>query len=262
MEIEAKVYVAREVKRKECVFNVKELSNFFNQRFAELFPNSQLTSIRSESSLRLDLHHWGFTFKLNGKRPYFEGHERHDVIEHRTKLIDYFISRKEENYYTVEKTDKLIKWIKPTERPCVLFFHDESTFRSGEQSNKRWFGQDPVFFNKGRGQSWMISDFLVAHPNGPFFMLNEEEFSLACIKYPSLATSPDVIYEERSCTGGIEPGKDAYFSSATVERQFERLCQMLEFKNDFNVGVKHQIEVIFDNSTTHTKLDVNINDFR
>ncbi|CAF1621799.1 unnamed protein product, partial [Didymodactylos carnosus] len=54
--------------------------------------------------------------------------------------------------------------------------HDESTFRSGEVSPKRWFFRENTpFFSKGRGRSHMILDFLVQHPSGPFFELSEDE---------------------------------------------------------------------------------------
>ncbi|CAF5122075.1 unnamed protein product, partial [Rotaria sp. Silwood1] len=48
--------------------------------------------------------------------------------------------------------------------------HDESTFRSGEVSPKRWFfKENTLFFSKGRGRSHMVSDFFVQHGSGPFF---------------------------------------------------------------------------------------------
>jgi hypothetical protein len=58
--------------------------------------------------------------------------------------------------------------------------HDESTFRSGEVCPKRWFFKENTpFFSKSRGRSHMVSDFLVQHPSGPFFQLNEHEWMQA-----------------------------------------------------------------------------------
>ena len=56
--------------------------------------------------------------------------------------------------------------------------HDVSRFRCGEQLTKRWFkkGNEP-FICKGSGKSLMVSDFLVSHPSGPLFNLNEAEWS-------------------------------------------------------------------------------------
>ena len=66
---------------------------------------------------------------------------------------------------------------------CLLV-HDESTFRSGEVSNKRWFfGEKTPFYSKGRGRSNMVSDFLVQQGSGPFFTLNQKEYEKAIAKY-------------------------------------------------------------------------------
>ena len=86
--------------------------------------------------LSLDISRWGIFYGANGNSPYWEGHERLDVVQSRDNLIDYFISRSEHYYRITDDTEP--KWINPTEKPCVLFFHDEATFRSGEQCSKRW----------------------------------------------------------------------------------------------------------------------------
>lgn len=96
--------------------------------------------------LRLDLKSWGYKYCKNTKRPYFEGHERADVVKIRKEVVDYFIDR-EEHYYRFNEDNK---WILPTEKPCIMIFHDESTFRSGEQFHSRWLkeGHEP-FLKKG-----------------------------------------------------------------------------------------------------------------
>jgi hypothetical protein len=121
-------------------------------------------------------------------------------------------------------------------------------------------GKEP-FISKGRGKSLMVSDFLVAHTSGPFFSLNETEWSKCVAKYPSILEFRGVNYIERTCTGSMQPGQDNYFSSETVLNQFERLFQMLQFKNDFNSPVKHQIEIVVDKARTHTAQLVNIKEF-
>lgn len=108
----------------------------------------------------------------------------------------------------------------------------------------------------------MISDFLVAHPSSPFFRLNDEEWSRAIEKYPSLNETCVINYEKNSWTGSIFPGKDGYFDNDTILAQFERLFQMLEFKTEFNHPIKHDIEILVDNATTHTAAEVKIDDFR
>ena len=52
---------------------------------------------------------------------------------------------------------------------------------------KRWLmDTSSPFFNKGGGRSLMISDFLVQHPSGPFFQLNEKEWTDAVKKVSGL----------------------------------------------------------------------------
>jgi len=132
----------------------------------------------------------------------------------------------------------------------LLLVHDESTFRSGEVSPKRWFFKENVpFFSKGRGRSHMVSDFLVQHPSGPFFELTEDEWKQAIAKYQSLSVDGDVNYRNRTATASINIGTDAYFDNDTILEQFERLFQMLEFKQDYK---GNQIEIIVDNARTHT----------
>jgi hypothetical protein len=115
--------------------------------------------------------------------------------------------------------------------------------------------------HKGRGKSLMVSDFLVSHPSGPFFNLNEAEWSECIEVYPEIQEYTVVNYIERTCTGSIQPGKDNYFNSDTVLNQFERLFKMLQFKKDFVEGVKHDIEIVVDNARTNTAQVVHINDF-
>ena len=155
-----------------------------------------------------------------------------------------------------------VNWIFPLEKPCVLMFHDESTFRCGEQTAKRWFKKDKQpFVSKGRGKSLMVSDFLITHPSGPFFKLSENEWHKCCQKYPNIVDFHGVYYEDKTCTGSIQPGHENYFCSETVLNQFERLFQMIEFKEEYN-KVKHDIEIVVDNARTHTAQVVNINEFR
>lgn len=104
----------------------------------------------------------------------------------------------------------------------------------------------------------MISDFLVQHPSGPFFDLNEHEWKQAVKKYKSLNTNVHLNYVERSATASINIGSDAYFNNETILGQFERLFQMLEFKEDYK---HHQIDIIVDNARTHTTKAYSLQDF-
>jgi hypothetical protein len=122
LEIEARSFSVQGCSRKTADFTVTNLAKFTDSKFYELSqtvknPNDQL--IRSETSCRLDLRSWGVCFIDNNQRPYFEGHERSDVVIERKKFISYFLIRRA-NYYTVDAGDQPT-WCMPTvSKPCVL----------------------------------------------------------------------------------------------------------------------------------------------
>ena len=263
IEILAKVFVSERTQTKSCSFKVADLCEYIDKMFYEISNTVKETEffVRSETAVRQDIKNWGLEYGSSSSI-YFEGHERPDVVVDRQVFTEYFSSRKE-HYYSVDETPGSVDWINPIEKPCVLLFHDESTFRCNEQTAKRWFkkGKEP-FVSKGKGRSLMVSDFLVSHPSGPFFKLNDAEWQRCILKYPNIVDFHGVHYEDKTCTGSIQPGAENYFCSETILCQFERLFQMLEFKEAFNIPVKHDIEIVIDNARTHTAQVVNINDFR
>jgi hypothetical protein len=148
MEFEAKAFVEEETQKTECTFNVFQLANHINEKYKEL-TNSKMDPgdlIRSESILRMDLKLWGYNYVRNSKRAFYKGHENDENIEEREKLVDYFIDRIR-HYYLVDENNL---WKSPDEKPCVIFFQDESTFRNLEQHHSRWLkkGEEP-FLSKG-----------------------------------------------------------------------------------------------------------------
>ena len=148
MEVEIKCFVEEETRKPDCSFTISKLAHHVNKEYCELTKTKQAEDvfIRSETILRLDLKSCGYKNCKNTKRPYFEGHERQDVINVRKEVVDYFIDL-EEHYYRFNEDNK---WSLPTEKPCILIFHDESTFRFGEQFHSRWLkeGNEP-FLKKG-----------------------------------------------------------------------------------------------------------------
>ena len=140
-----------------------------------------------------------------------------------------------------------------------LLVHDESIFGSGEVSPRRWFFKEKApFFSKGRGRSHMVSGFLVQHPSEPFFELNENEWKQAIAKYKSLRADNDVNYLSQTATASTNIGTDAYFDNDTILEQFERLFQLLEFKQEYK---HHQVEIIVDNARTHTTKAYSLQEF-
>jgi len=185
-----------------------------------------------------------------------------------------------DHFYTVTEEGDA-KWIKPNTHPtiliCTKFFlvslkliftffhnfffqgHDESTYKSGETSAKRWIVEDNApFYNKGRGRSIMASDFLVMHSSGPFLSLNCNEFKQALEKYPELNNDSDIIYEERSASATLNIGGNSYFDNETILKQFERLFQLLRFKADYK---DHDFVCLVDNARTHTAVEYTVDQF-
>ncbi|CAF4639335.1 unnamed protein product [Rotaria sp. Silwood2] len=221
IETDAKAFVVEACSRKSADLKVSDLAQFI------------------DTNCRLDLRRWGAKFEANSQRPYFEGHERDDVVKHRNQFINYFIIHKD-FYYTV--TDgETPTWKMPTQKPYRILIC--------KWSNRSF---------KGRDRSHMVSDFLVEHLSGPFFELSENEWKHAVLKYKSLNVDCDVNYVHQTATASINIGTDAYFDNDTFLGQFERLFQMLEFKQDYE---DNQIETIVDNARTHATEACSSQDF-
>jgi hypothetical protein len=165
---------------------VNELAKFINKRFFELYGDSFKEDfgelIRSEESCRTDLLRWGARWDSNTKRPYFEGHEREDVLVQRRNFIDFLVLNKNLYYIPDYDATNILKYNKPSGEglPRILISHDESTFRSGELPQKRWlFPELAPFYKKGRGSSLMLSFFIIMHETMKVFELSEDEWALA-----------------------------------------------------------------------------------
>jgi len=137
--------------------------------------------------------------------------------------------------------------------------HDESTYKSGEITAKRWIISDNApFYNKGKGRSIMCSDFLIMHPSGPFFSLTDKEYAQALKKYPELNNDSGTAYEKNSASASINVGGENYFDNQNILSQFQRLFQLLSFKKEYE---NHHFVCLVDNARTHTAAEFSINDF-
>lgn len=269
LELEAKAFALNKMSQKESTFTIKELADFVNERFKQLYQNSNVERneenelIRSEESIRCDLLRWGAKYDSNKKRPYFEGHERDDVVQSRNSFCSYFIENKN-LYYQIERKENIYNWIKPTLsseirlKPRILIAHDESTYRSGEIPVKRWIYEDLApFFNKGRGRSIMVSAFIVLHDEVDVFKLDQDEWNDAIKEFPELNETDEILeYYEFSANAYIEPKKDNYFCNSTIIKQFTRLFKLMRYKKKF---FNHQVEIIVDNARTHSAKDYDVN---
>ena len=137
--------------------------------------------------------------------------------------------------------------------------HDESTYKCGEITAKRWIMSDKApFYNKGKGRSIMCSDLLVMHPSGPFFSLTDKEYSEALKKYPNLNDDCDINYEKNSASAAVNVSGDNYFDNENILSQFKRLFQLLPFKEEYK---NHDFVCLVDNARTHTAAEFSVNDF-
>jgi transposase len=261
LEDNAKLYAIQQCSRKESSFSLRELAKFITEKYKDYGGEIEADElIRSEASCRIDLLKWGAVWDSNKKRPYFEGHERDDVVKHRQSFIDYFLTNIKSYYhpYPIDSADSF-EMPDNTASPKILIAHDEPTFRSNETQLKRWFFMKyAVFFNKCHGKSLMHSSFLVQHPTEPLFRLSESEWKDAIQKYPDLEDQSNLDYQERSADAFIQPGKVNYYDNSTILSQFERLFKMLQFKKSF---FNHKIEIIVDNARTYTAVNSDVNNF-
>ena len=141
---------------------------------------------------------------------------------------------------------------------CLV--HDESCFRSGETTAKRWIFSEETksFFNKGRGKSVMISEFLVSHLDNSFFELSHEGWKAAVSRYPELMEETDIDYIERSASRSIQVGYDRYFDNNAIVSQFTRLFKMVPFKKAY---ANNSIHVVVDNMRLHSAKGFSLDEF-
>ncbi|CAF3189699.1 unnamed protein product [Rotaria sp. Silwood2] len=91
IEGDEKAFVVHACSQKSADFKAMDLAQFIDEKYYEvtgIIKQSGDDLIRSESSCRLDLRRWGAKFEANSQRPYFEGHERDDLVKHRTEFIN------------------------------------------------------------------------------------------------------------------------------------------------------------------------------
>ncbi|CAF1391906.1 unnamed protein product [Adineta ricciae] len=282
LELESleKLYALDECERKSASFASVELASYLDHEYYKLTGETKTTKelIRSEQGCCRDLHRCGCKFDKNTAKPYWADHERPDVVDARIKFVKNFVPN-QDKYYRVEE-GKDLRWNIPKKNGTVLicqdFFtllkdriflsivDDESCFRSGETSAKRWFysGDTISFFNRDRGRSLMVSDFLIAHPENSFFQLSQDEWTAAVKKYPELIDDDGIQYIERSVSGSIQVDYGGYFDNDAVINQFTRLFKMLPFRKAYNNRKFHVVVVVVGNARTHSTKQYSVEDFR
>ena len=104
----------------------------------------------------------------------------------------------------------------------------------------------------------MCSDPLAMHPSGPFLSLTDKEYSEILKKYQNLNDDCNINYEKDSATAAINVGDENYIDNQTILSQFERLFQLLPFKEYKN----HSFVCLVDDARTYTAVEFSVNDFR
>ena len=96
------------------------------------------------------------------------------------------------------------------------------------------------------------------HPSGPFFSLNDDEYSRALQVYPDLDGPTEIIYEKNSASVSVIVSKDNHFDNETILFQFERLFKLLLFKTAYR---SHKFLCLVDNAKHHTKAEISLQNF-
>lgn len=120
LEFEAKAFSIERASQKNAEFSVLDLAKFITERYQEETGIELETGklIRSESSCKLDLLKWGAKWDSLKKKPYFEGHERSDVVEQRNRFVSYFYNNKNLFYQQTREMNSL-EWLVCT-KACLL----------------------------------------------------------------------------------------------------------------------------------------------
>ncbi|CAF4453872.1 unnamed protein product [Didymodactylos carnosus] len=88
LEMDAKAFAIQGCSQKAANFTAGHLARFIDDKYYEITQSkkSEEGLVRSEKSCRLDLRRWRAKFQPNSQRPYFEGHERADVVARQSRL--------------------------------------------------------------------------------------------------------------------------------------------------------------------------------
>ncbi|CAF1256682.1 unnamed protein product [Didymodactylos carnosus] len=108
IESDARAFIVQACSQKSAEFKAADLAQFIDTKYYELIGIQKQIGddlIRSERSCRLNLRRWGAKFEANSQRPYFEGHERDDVVKHRNEFISYILTHND-SYYTITDGDQ------------------------------------------------------------------------------------------------------------------------------------------------------------
>ncbi|CAF4887447.1 unnamed protein product [Rotaria socialis] len=237
--MEAKDFAFQECSKKEATFTAEKLAKFIDERFYDLnnLKKAEHKLIRSIESCRIDLRRFGYKYTENKARPYFLGHEREDVVQHREQFVTYLWNIKI-TFIQLQRDNNLSGL---NQRVIQLFYY--VTMKA------------PI--NPGK--------YL---PNVEYLKImlrsttkdagEDKEFKRASNKYPDLNNDSNITYEAQTASATMDIGGNNYFDNETILKQFERLFQLLYFKVAYK---DHDFVCLVDNARTHTAAEYSVNDF-
>ena len=95
IESRAKAFAIEKASSKKASFCIQDLADFIDKTFREEYGQvleefgfDSNKKVRSVESCRVDLLKWGAKYEKNSNRPYFEGHEREDVVKKRKEFCE------------------------------------------------------------------------------------------------------------------------------------------------------------------------------
>ena len=200
-----------------------------------------------EVSLRTSvrwLHHLGFSPVSHKKGVYIDGHEREDVVRHRTKLLkilhDLHASHRPLPRCSDDPTRVRLEEDEE-KKELLIIYHDESIFNTNEGQTWMWGESErPAILPKTKGSGIMVSDFVEEH--GGFLKLLPDELERAKLQYPDIQPAARQLLEY-----GAE--KEGYWTSERFMEQMKNAANIADVK----YGATHTIVWLFDQSSCHKK---------
>lgn len=159
---------------------------------------------------------------------YVDGHERHDVVEHRSRFVvqmETWQQRMES--YDGDDMEIVVPRNEESQRQLVLVTQDESTFASHDGKKMRWEERTRKFLQqKGEGACIMVSAFMC----------------------PCHGLIRDGDGPDGDSTVILKPGKnkDGYFTNDDLAKQTIKMVQIFE-----RMHPGCEALICFDNSSNH-----------
>ena len=164
-------------------------------------PPYFLRRVSLHSSIRW-LHHLGFKPVSHRKDVYIDGHERDDVVLHRSKYLRTMANLYETHRQPPICNDEFLRVREDdVKKTLVVLYHDESIYNSNEGPTWMW-GQEerPVLLPKTKGSGMMVSDFIDEYDG--YLRLTDAQFDLARADDSAISKSARVTFDYGSECGG------------------------------------------------------------